>query len=336
MAAAKRNVAVNILADGYASQGLSKNFLDALAAAGVNFRYFSPLLKSKHYYFGRRMHHKIFVADGRHALVGGINISNDYNDTGGNPPWLDFAVYVVGSVARELCILCWKTWNGYPQNMAITPCEKQPAVHLIPEEIRIGIRRNDWVRRKNQISATYIEMFRKAKSEIVLICSYFLPGEIIRKQLLMASRRGVKISIITAGPSDVKVSKYAERWMYDWLLRNNIALYEYQPTILHAKAAVCDGSWCTIGSYNINNISAYASIELNLNLLEAPFSGALRQLLQEIIEKDCIKITEEGFKKTNNLFKQFIRWFSYEFIRLLVYLFTFYFKRRGRAQNKIG
>ena len=81
IAAVKRGVKVFLVADGYASQDLSTSFIDRLKSAGVHFRFFNPLLKSKFFYFGRRMHHKVVVADGNKALVGGMNFSNNYNDT---------------------------------------------------------------------------------------------------------------------------------------------------------------------------------------------------------------------------------------------------------------
>jgi cardiolipin synthase len=80
--------------------------------------------------------------------------------------------------------------------------------------------RNDWVRHKNEITGTYFEMFRNARSHITILCSYFLRVKIIRRLLRNASKRGVQIIIITAGRSDVMMAKNAERWMYDWLLRN--------------------------------------------------------------------------------------------------------------------
>ena len=104
------------------------------------------------------------------------------------------------------------------------------------------MRRNDWVRGKNEISATYSEMFRNARSHITILCSYFLPGKLIRGLLSNAAKRGVKIKVVIAGSSDIMLAKYAERWMYDWLLRNKIELYEYQPAILNAKVAVCEVS----------------------------------------------------------------------------------------------
>lgn len=335
-AAVKRNVQVYLLADGYASQVMSKKFIDGLRTSGVNFRFFEPFFKSKQFYFGRRMHHKVFVADAKFALVGGINIADRYNDMPGERAWLDFALYTEGETAGALCVLCWKTWNGFPVNMGITPCEeKQLLFDFVTEEkTMVRMRRNDWVRRKNEISATYIDMFRNARSHITILCSYFLPGKIIRRLLRNAAKRGVKIKLITAGPSDIKLVKYAERWMYDWLLRNKIELYEYQPAVLHAKVAVCDSEWLTIGSYNINNISAYASIELNLDVKHADFAVQMEKTLETFIEKECVAITKEMHVQSTNIFKQFIRWCSYEFIRISFYLITFYYKQSRGAKIK--
>jgi cardiolipin synthase len=330
-AAVKRKVEVYLLTDGYASKVMSKSFINSLREAGIRFRFFNPLFKSKHFYFGRRLHHKVVVTDMKYAMVGGVNITNRYNDMPGDPAWLDFALYTEGDVAKELCILCWKTWKNYPLNMGLTPCEqKEIHFNISPEErCNVAMRRNDWVRRKNEISATYIDMFRNAKSHITILCSYFVPGRVIRRQLSYAAARGVKIKVITAGISDVRVAKYAERYMYDWLLRNNIELYEYQPTVLHGKIAVCDDQWMTVGSYNINNISAYASIELNMNVQNEAFAKEAEQVLLQIAEKDCIRITKEYYKRTKNIFKQLIHWSSYEFIRLVFYLSTFYFKHKN-------
>jgi cardiolipin synthase A/B len=165
-AAAKRKVTVYLLVDGYASQVMSKSFIHQLRAAGIQFRFFEPLLKSKYFYFGRRMHHKIVVVDMRFALVGGVNIANRYNDLPGKPAWLDFALFVEGPIAQELCILCWKSWNKYPPNMGITPCDERKIEFPVSMDYKsdVRMRRNDWVRRKNEISSTYIDMLRNAKT----------------------------------------------------------------------------------------------------------------------------------------------------------------------------
>lgn len=329
-AAAARGVKVYVMVDGYASRVLSKRFIDGLRSAGVHFKFFEPIFRSRYFYFGRRLHHKVVVADTLFALVGGVNITDRYNDINGVEAWLDFALYAEGEVARELCILCWKTWNGFPFGMGATPCEQTTTVPPMPagQACEISMRRNDWVRRKNEISSTYVTMFRNATSHITILCSYFLPGRVIRRHLAEAAHRGVKITVITAGRSDVWMAKFAERYMYKWLLKHNVDIYEYQPTVLHGKVAVCDGRWVTIGSYNINNISAYASIELNMNVRNDDFARETERVLQDIAAHDCIRITGEYQSKTTNIFKKFGRWFSYKFIHLLFYLSTFYYKHK--------
>lgn len=328
-AAVLRGVQVYLLTDGYASQVMSQKFIDELKEAGIHFRYFEPVFRSRHFYFGRRMHHKVFVCDAKYSLVGGINISDRYNDKPGKPAWLDYALYAEGEISQELCVLCWKAWYGFSSQMGITPCEeKKPSFNdNNGASIPVRMRRNDWVRHKNEISATYIEMLRTARSHMIIMCSYFLPGRVFRRLLANAARRGVKIKIITAGFSDVRITKPAERWLYDWMLRNKVTLHEYQPNVLHAKVAVCDGDWMTIGSYNVNNLSAYASIELNLDVKDAAFTHSAEAVLAGIIEKDCIEITAERHRKSRNIFRQLARWFSYELIRLIFFLTTFYYRQ---------
>ena len=330
VAAVERGVDVYMLVDGYASKSLAKGFIGELRSKGVHVKFFEPLLKSKFFYFGRRMHHKVVVADARFALVGGMNISNRYNDMPGEKAWLDFGVHVEGEIALELCVLCWKAWKGFPKKMKITPCEEKKITFDIPKEEAwpVRMRRQDWVRRKLDISKTYFEMMRTAKTELTIVCSYFLPGKQMRSLISKASRRGVKIRIVAAGRSDVLLSKYAERWLYDWLLRRNVELYEYEKNVLHAKLAICDSGWMTIGSYNLNNISAYATLELNLDIKNENFAKDVETEVEKIIERDCIRITAEHHKKTKNFIIQFARWLSYHFIRVVLYLFTFYFKQR--------
>jgi cardiolipin synthase len=330
VSAARRNVSIYIMADGYASQEISHRFARELTDAGIHFRFFEPLFRSRYYYFGRRLHHKLVVADTKYALVGGINVSNNYNDMPGEPAWLDFALYAEGEIAQQLCILCWKTWNGYPPHMGPTPCERDPPRFHIPaaENCLVRMRRNDWVRRKNEISGSYREMFRKATDQIIIVSSYFLPGKEFRTGIWKAAHRGVIIKLVLAGASDVWIAKQAERYMYRWLLKNNIEVYEYQPSILHAKMTICDGKWLTLGSYNLNNISAFASIELNLDVNNEPFARSVKEKIEGIIAKDCVRITMDNLMTKNTFWQRLWQGICYESIRILFYLFTFYFKQK--------
>lgn len=330
MNAARRNVKVYLMADGYASQSLPEDFIKKLEQAGVNFRFFDPIFSGNNFYFGRRLHHKLVVADSSIALVGGINISNRYNDMPGIPAWLDFALLTEGNIVKDLCNLCWKTWKGFLPDNDIGQCNPLPMqLSVMPDEIaEVRMRRNDWVRRKKQISRSYIELFVSAHAQVSILCSYFLPGRIIRRGIKKAIARGVKIKVIMAGKSDLVVAKNAERFMYDWLLRNKVEVYEYNQNILHGKIAVCDDKWVTIGSYNINDISEFASVELNLDVKSTAFAKHVAQTLQEIVVNECTAITTESHQRTKNIIKQFLRWASYELFRLGFHVFTFYFRQK--------
>ena len=326
--AAKRGVEVYMVADGYASRKISAEFINDLKSAGIHFRWFNPIFKSRYFYFGRRLHHKIVVADALVSLVGGINITDRYNDLE-VPAWLDWALYVNGEISSTLNKICIDIWNksGWGKRpKKITDVSIAP--ELPSKKCFIRARVNDWVRGKNQVSKSYIEMMKEAQHSIIIMSSYFLPGLTIKKNLIAAAKRGVNIKLVVAGISDIQLAKQAEKHMYRWVLKNNIELYEYKKTVLHGKLGVYDGKWVTAGSYNINNISAYASIELNLDVLNKPFAKKAETALLEIIQNDCVQVTEASFDSGNGIFMLAWQRICYFIYRVTLYLFTFYFKRQ--------
>jgi cardiolipin synthase A/B len=330
ISARKRNIEVQILLDGYASRKLSTSFKDKLREEGIKLRFFNPIFKSERFYFGRRLHHKIVVCDGTIALVGGINISNRYNDLPGNPAWLDWAIQIRGDAAYELHKLCnhfYSKWN----NDTIDLDRKEVLENIdLSLHCAVRIRRNDWVMNKNQISASYMEMLKNAQHEIIIMSSYFIPSSFIRMSMVQAINRGVKIKLILAAISDIGIAKYTERYLYAWALRQGIEIFEYKKNVLHGKIAVCDERIVTIGSYNINDISALASIELNVDVEEQQFANTVTSVLKEIIQRDCNKINPKTFNTSQPIFEKLLQWISYRTFRLVFRLFTFYFTKQRK------
>jgi cardiolipin synthase len=115
--------------------------------------------------------------------------------------------------------------------------------------------------------------------------------------------------------------------MYRWLFRNKIQVYEYPKNVLHGKIAAYDHQWMTVGSYNVNNISAYASIELNLDVKDEVFASSVHEKLEHIIREECVRITEEEYVTHYHYFQRLIQYISYEIVRLIFWMFTFYFRR---------
>jgi cardiolipin synthase len=330
--AANRKVLVYVLLDGYASQHLSQGFINKLKDAGIQFSFFEPLLKSRYFYFGRRLHHKVIVADSSLCMVSGINVSDRYNDIGATTAWLDWAVYAEGEVARQLNDICIFTWNRSVFRKKCTATANPFPAALPPDTCLVRVRINDWVYKKTQITRSYRELFVRAQNHVVLMTSYFWPPQRLLRRMAVAAARGVKIKLILTAKADVPFAKYAERYLYKWLFRHSIEVYEYQKAILHGKVAVRDNEFITAGSYNVNNISAFASVELNLDVKDAAIATHVNDHFQSIIENDCIQIDKSNFWVSNSLVKKFLFYFSYRLVHFLFFLFTFYFiQKRGRG-----
>ena len=326
--AADRGVVVYLMADGYASQSLSGVFEERMRKAGIRFRLFEPILKSSNFYFGRRLHQKVVVADASVALVAGVNISDRYNDLPGQPAWLDWAIGVEGEAAGQLHQICAELWVRHAfrkKRMLEWAGEPKFDAH---RHCRVRVRRNDWVQMYNEVSRSYLSMLNSAKTSVVIMSSYFLPGRAIRNSMARAVRRGVVVELILAGKSDVAVAKQAERYFYRWLLRHGIRIHEYPGNVLHGKLATSDGHFVTGGSYNVNKLSAYASIELNLDVDDRFFASEVGLALERIRDEECVRVTEDGYRTKYGWWSRLVQQGSYEVVNLLFYIFTFYFRQQ--------
>ena len=328
IAAAIRGVKVYLLVDGYASKNLSKAFVERLSNTGISFRRFEPIFQNNRFYFGRRLHHKVVATDFFHCLVAGLNITDRYNDMAETKAWLDWALYVEGDVAATLARICIRRFKV---RIPLPSGPMQVAPLKVPDtekDCAVRVRVNDWVGSKREITNSYLEMFKTASSHIIIMSPYFLPGDLVRRRIKQAVKRGVKIQVIQAGVSDILISKYAERYLYRWLFKNKIEIFEYQKTVLHGKIASCDGQWATVGSYNLNNLSAYASVELNLDVDSAPFAKKVELRLKKIMDEDCVRVTEAAYNKGTNVFEHVLQKIAYNLLRMILFLFTFYFKQK--------
>ena len=289
--AAKRGVQVFVLIDAYGSKSLSFEFIKGLQQNGIHFRFFSPLFSRESIYLGRRLHHKIVVIDKKIALVGGINIADKYHGTDVGPAWLDYAVLIKGAVCIQLFNLCD---HFFEKKTLKRKFELQNSSDKFPGEILVRFTRNDWIVRKNEIYRSYHQSLNNSKKSAVFIASYFLPGYKFRKILKAARKRGVEIKIILAGKSDLPFLWYAEKYLYDFYLKNGIEIYEWRNSVMHGKALIIDNEWTTIGSYNHNYLSHYRSIELNVEIKDVPFADQFIKQIDTVIEVSCDKINVQG------------------------------------------
>jgi cardiolipin synthase len=186
----------------------------------------------------------------------------------------------------------------------------------------VSILQNDWLKGENEICDGYIKSIRNAKKNIIIVGSYFLPGIRIIRALKKASKNKVKIKLILSGKSDLPLTRRATCFLYGKLLKYNIELYEWDQSILHGKVAVIDGNWTTIGSFNLNNLSSYGSLEMNVEINSVSFSKMFEAHLIKIIAQ-CQSITPQSLKTKNNLFTKSINLLSYCVTRIIEIIVTY-------------
>ena len=314
--AAQRKVKVYVLLDAYGSASLPDSFVQDLLDHGIQLRFFSPLFSLNNFYIGRRMHHKVVAADGSMALIGGINIGDNYHGNVNTEPWLDYAVQLYCPAAEDLQKLCSDYFFKKGSSRKIPP-----VLHTAGDAL-IGILQNDWLQRKTEVCDAYTRAISNAEKEIVIIASYFLPGSKLTRALKKACTKGIKIKIILASISDVPLVHRATEHLYASLLGNNIKIYEWNKSIVHGKAAMVDNKWSIIGSFNLNSLSCYGSIEMNVEIQSVEFAKNLHLDFEKIIS-DCSEITLETLKERSGLFKNLTNWVSYRVIRTSMFFLTF-------------
>ena len=307
--AAGRGIRVYFLLDAYGGKSFSRDLIKKVDEAGILFRLFSPGLISDDIQFSLRLHHKVLLTDGETAIIGGMNIADRYHGKNGSRPWLDFAIMIKGPECAHVLFILKRLWNktfisrkGRSSEMIHYPVQ-------YTENVKVKVLQNNWYRNKIEILKSYRSALKHAQTRMTIFASYFLPGRNERRLLRNASRRGVDIKIVLSAESDAPVFTRATNFLYDFILRNNITIYEYLPSNLHAKVATVDGKWSTIGSYNMNHLSDYGSIEMNADILDDNFAANFEKILLDIIEKDCRKVTFEEYIHRKTWLFQLTDWF---------------------------
>jgi cardiolipin synthase len=316
--AASRQVKIYLILDGLGSLSFPSKIRNDLEQSGINVRFFAPLFSAYTFYLGRRLHQKIVVADSKVALIGGINIADKYHGTPTEEPWLDYAVQLNGEIAKPIQELCKAIFLKKRRLHS----QKIKSVFHLQEDILVRILQNDWLKRKNEISNAYIKSIGNAKEEITIMGSYFLPGRRITQALKKAAKNKVRIRLILSGISDLPMTRRATCYLYSKLLSYDIELYEWNSSILHGKTAVIDSYWTTIGSFNLNNLSSYGSIETNVEINSPIFAQMYQEDLNQIIAQ-CQKITPQTLSIKNTTLAKFTNWISYYSTRFIEIIVTF-------------
>lgn len=295
--AAGRGVRVVALIDGFGASGHIGALAERLRAGGVGLRFYRPLRRFVHFTPSRlrRLHRKIVTIDAAVSFVGGINIHDDHNlATPGLAGRYDHAVAVSGPVVAALRHAQRRLMGRALRRRvpAAAPDRASPAdewiarLRLAPVE-RLSLVLRDNLRHRHAIERVYLDAIGRAEREVWIANAYFVPGRRVLTVLAAAVTRGVRVRLILQGHPEYWFAREAERALYDLLLDRGIEIIEYRASFLHAKVAVVDDRWATVGSSNLDPFSLLLAHEANMVIEDRAFASHLRARLAAACDGTC-------------------------------------------------
>jgi len=257
-----------------------------LREAGVELRWFNPWRITRLLSLNRRNHRKLLVVDDEKAWLGGFNLheesSRRYHDV---QCWRDTHLRMDGRLASEAAEFFDRLWRGERRWQPATPDES--GTYLVS---------NQNLRQLHRFRRLLKLRMRNARRRIWLTTPYFMPDHATQKAMAEAARRGIDVRLLTPFKTDQRIAQWAARAAYAKLLEAGARIYEYRPRILHAKTAVIDDDWCTIGTANLNYRSFFVNYELNLISDCKALAMALAEIFEQDLE-DSREVTERAWKR---------------------------------------
>ncbi|HEY1181837.1 MAG TPA: cardiolipin synthase ClsB [Rhodocyclaceae bacterium] len=319
LAAAARGVNVHVAVDGFGSPSFMDGLGQMLTEGGVEVYVYRPELarfRLKRHRL-RRLHRKLACIDASVAFVGGINLIDDLNPPNLPEPRLDYAVRVQGPLLADIhrtmlrlwIMLRWvnlgRRYRPRPVQLKRPRCDDNVAAALV-------IRDN--LKHRREIERAYLKAILSAREEIIIANAYFLPGRSFRRALRAAAKRGVRVTLLLEGLVEYRLQYFATLALYSNLLGAGIRIFEYRKSYLHAKVAVVDGEWATVGSSNIDPFSLLLAREANVVVRNSDFARRLKASLEQAMQQGAVEIAgPEHLSRPRRLFG----WLAYGLLRFV-------------------
>ena len=305
----KEGLTVNVMYDSVGAMGTPPEFFERMKAAGVNVLAFNPVNPTKRvgkWELNNRDHRKLMVVDGSVAFTGGINISSTYANSsffrskrrpestdGKKVGWRDTHIKIEGPAVASLQ---WNFLNAWVDQDAGELAEANYFPSLAPagdKIVRVLATDPD---RESEIYKAFVLAIQEAKTSVHITSAYFVPDRQFVEALTGAAKRGVDVRLVLPGVSDHGLVMHAGHAFFDELLANGVKIFQLQVAVLHAKTAVIDGTWSTVGSANIDRRSFLHNYELNVVVLDPAFGRDMESAYQEDL-RDSKEITLEAWRQ---------------------------------------
>ena len=303
--AAQRGVRVYLLLDAMGAKKIGDANEKTMRDAGVHVAWFNPLNFKHVEEINGRTHRKILVIDGRLAFTGGVGVADYWaGNADAKDHWRDTQIRIEGPPVRYLEACFFENWI---ESAGVVKPELSELAELVPDAAQPAVLSvpvwSSPVGGHNGVKKLYLLSLAAARRTVDLQTPYFVMDGSTKWSLLEARRRGVRVRLVLEGDStDAKPVKYASRFGYEDLLEAGIEIYEYQPTMMHAKAMVVDGLWSIIGSSNLDNRSLELNDENNIAIADRAFAARLMQDFEQDVTRSK-RITLEEWRRRSMLHK---------------------------------
>jgi cardiolipin synthase A/B len=347
--AGRRGVRVGVVVDGFGSKAALPQLREWMAAPHVELTIFRPvdrwwaLLQPGQL---RRLHQKLCVVDRHVAFVGGINVIDDRLDLRhglSETPRLDFAIELHGPIVASVAQTARALWSRAAlgadwreevialarsadpmararrvlQRLRIVAPESAAAAAAAAVPVQVALVVRDNLRQRRAIERAYVEAVSRSRVRVDLVTPYFYPGRAFTHALVNAARRGVRVRLLLQGKVDYRFAALAAQVLYDELRGHGVRIFEYMPAFLHAKVAVVDDDWATIGSSNIDPLSLLLNLEANVVVRDASFASELTGRFEAALAASREVVDPvDGNGWWAMLRRGFVAWVAHWFLRM--------------------
>ena len=282
---ARAGVTVKVILDAVGSSAMSQSLIDFLARNGIDMEWYHPLRWYTISRFNHRTHRKLLIVDGMVGFSGGVGIADDWlGNADSKDHWRETVVRVEGPVVPQMQFAFIDNWVK-SRGELLTGLDYFPAGEPKGDHLT-QVLKSSPSEGSSTVKLLYIVSIVSAIKSIYISSAYFVPDRDTTRALEGAVRRGVDVRVIVPGEFvDVAIARQASRWHYAFLLARGIRIFEYQPTMMHAKTMVVDGIWSTVGSSNFDDRSFRLNDEVNVNIYDEGIAQQMEAMFMEDLQR---------------------------------------------------